>query len=206
MAFWDDLGSFFFGSDPSYEQVNRQTPEQQKAMQGYFNNPIQNSSTYQAGNNWIQNILSNDPSSYSAFEGPLMQQFQQQIIPQIAERFGGLAGNAGSSALNNSLAQAGSNLSTNLGGIRAGLQQNAVNQGLQYAQQPYSNLLGGLGVNAFENVQNQGQQGLAGPLFGAVGASAANPLGGAFGNYLGSNLFGQQNLPMNQKQSRQPGW
>jgi hypothetical protein len=205
MAFWDDLGGFLFGSDPSFEKLSTKTPEQERALQGYFNNPIQNNGTYQAGNDWIQKILSNDPSAYAAYEAPLMQQFQQQIIPQIAERFGGLAGNAGSSALNNSLAQAGKDLSTNIGGIRAGLQQNAVNQGLQYAQQPYQNTLAGVGLNTFENVQTPGQEGFAAPLLGAIGTAAAGPLGGAFGNFAGSALFGKSNLPKNQPQ-RQAGW
>jgi hypothetical protein len=182
------ISEFFFGSDPKMKKMNNFTQEQQRGHQDYWNNPIQNSPLYGAGQDWIQRILSNDPEAYADFEKPIMNQFEQQIVPAIAERFGGIAGNKGNSGLNNSLAQAGKDLSTNIGGIRAGLQQNAVNQGLAYAQQPYSNAQAGFGVREFENVQQPGTEGLISPLLkkglGAAASSFGAPMGQAASKYF----------------------
>jgi hypothetical protein len=158
------------GKQDEFKQVNRFSPEQQKAFQEYWNNPITQQPGYQAGNQYIQNLLSGNPEAYAAFEAPLMRQFKEQTVPGIAERFAGMgtgAGAGGSSALYNSLAKAGSDFSTNIAALRGNMQMQALPQALQYAQQPYSNALGGFGVSPFENVMMQGQPGV-GDYFGQI--------------------------------------
>ncbi len=53
---------------------------------------IQQNPLYQSGQAHIQNILGGDTSN---FEAPLMRQFQEQIIPQLAERFSGAGAGGG---------------------------------------------------------------------------------------------------------------
>lgn len=184
MGLFDSL----FGTDPKMEQVSRFTPQQEQAFGQFWDNPIDQSPLYQSGSNWLQGILSNSPEAFQQFEAPLMSQFNEQIVPAIAERFGAIAGNRGNSGLNNSLAQAARGLSTNLGGIRAGLQQGAAGQALNYAQQPYNNMLSGFGVQSFDNVQTPGTQGFAAPLLSGIGAAMGGPIGSSLGNALGGGL------------------
>lgn len=78
---------------------------------------------------YLQSILSDQPEAFNAFEAPIRRQFEQEIVPGLAERFGAGAGSAGalsSSSLNRSLSQAGRDLSTNLAGLRAGLKDQAI--------------------------------------------------------------------------------
>lgn len=158
------ITGFFSGSGKNkIKQQSNMTPEQQQGFKNYWDNPITGDETYQAGNQYIKNLLSGNPEAYAAFEAPLMRQFQEQTIPGIAERFAGMgtgAGAGGSSALYNSLAKAGSDFSTNIAALRGGLQMQALPQALNYAQQPYSNAMAGFGVNSFQNYQNQPQPGL----------------------------------------------
>ena len=82
---------------------------------------------------YLTSLLSGSPESTAAFEEPYLRQFQQQIVPGIAERFGGAAGSHGSlssSGLNQSLAAAGTDLQSNLAALREGLKGQAVS-GLQ---------------------------------------------------------------------------
>lgn len=79
----------------------------------------------------LSELLGGDDESFSKFEQPYLRQFERDIIPRIMERFGGSAGSHGalsSGGLNQSLAQAGTDLSTNLASLRGGMQQNALSQ------------------------------------------------------------------------------
>lgn len=80
---------------------------------------------------YINQILSGDPAAFEAFEKPYKQQFEREIVPGIAERLGGSAGSAGalsSSSLNRSVAQAGTDLSTNLAALRSNLKDQAISR------------------------------------------------------------------------------
>lgn len=115
---------------------------------------IQQSPLFQQGTSFLQNLLSGSPESTAAFEAPAMRQFQEQIIPKLAERFSGMgAGAQSSSAFQQALGQAGAGLSENLQALRSGLQMQALPSALGFAQQPISNLLGlgglGLGTQTF---------------------------------------------------------
>lgn len=188
------LLDFLFGRRDKMSQVPTLAPYQQQGLQGLFANPIQNSPLYGAGSNYLQNLLQGGPEAFQAFEAPYLMNFEQNIAPGIAERFAGLGtGSSGlqSSGLNNSLAQAGRSLQTDLAGLRSNLQMQALPQALGYAQQPYSNMFTGLGIRPFENVYQPGTPGLVGGalpgLFGGFGMGAG--LGLANRAY---NMFGGQ--------------
>lgn len=81
----------------------------------------------------LAGILGNDPNSLRAFEDPYLKQFNEEIIPNIAERFSGL-GAQRSSAFGQALAQGGQDLETRLASLRSQLKQNALQSLLQFGQ------------------------------------------------------------------------
>lgn len=181
----------FFGTEDKVKQANLYTPEQQRALVDYFNNPIQQTPLYGSGASYLQNLLSGTPNATAEFNAPYLQQFQQQIVPGLSERFAGMGTGGGalsSSAFNQTLAQAGTGLQATLAQLRQQLLGQASQQALGYAQQPYSNLLGGLGMRQFENIYKPGSPGAGQSLLGGAAgglagflASGGNPLGAIAG-------------------------
>lgn len=117
---------------------------------------------FQNGQNWL-NSLFNDQDFFRNFEAPLQRNFQENTIPELANRFAsmGSGGSTGSTAFRNQLAREGSNLHTNIAALRGGMQQQGANQQLQYAQAPFSNYMQLL-QQALTPTQNTFQQGSQG--------------------------------------------
>ena len=175
------LNEFFFGRGDKNKRLSTKTKQQNEALKRYFEQSIEKSPLYGAGSQFLQSLLSNEPGAFDAFEAPYIQQFNQQTAPGIAERFAGMgtgAGASSSSALNNSLAQAGAGLQNQLASLRGNLQMQGLGQALQYAQQPYSNILQGVGLNTFENSYQPGNLGLVGEFATSFVKSAGKTLGG----------------------------
>jgi len=164
-------GSFWTGSKGGYDQVSRMTPQQQQM----FGDMLQGLGGAQgSGMEWINDILSGDPEAFNKFEAPMKRQFEQETVPGIAERFAGLGshGAQSSSAMQQTMGQAGRELTENLAALRGNLQQNALSQlqglmGQAYQptfestyRQPTGGFLGGLG---------QGLAGGSGQLLGLAG-------------------------------------
>ncbi len=143
---------------------------------------ITQNQNYQQGNEWLQGLF-NDPQFFQNIEAPAMRQFNEEIVPGLANRFAsmGSGGSTGSTAFRNQLGREGSNLATNLAANRTGLQQQGVNQGLQYGQQPINNIMQML-QQALQPTQNTYQ----GPSQGFFGGLAAPFASGA------ANIWGQQ--------------
>lgn len=118
---------------------------------------------------YLNQILSDDPEAMEAFNAPAMQEFEEDIIPSILERFSGL-GARSSSALNQTLARAGQKLSTNLNAQRQQLKGNAVNSLLSYSQL-------GLTPKTSPYVK-EGQQGLLNSVAPAAAKAATAYFGG----------------------------
>lgn len=131
----------------------------------------------ESGMSYLSSILGGDETSAGAFEAPLMRQFQEQTVPELAERFASLDAQ-GSSAFGQSLGQAGAGLAENLAALREGLKMQAIQQ-LQG--------LGGMGLGQrFENILRPGRQGALGPIL----AAAAGGMAGGFGQSAGAGMFG----------------
>lgn len=130
----------------------------------------------------LQNLQQLLAGGGEAYERPAMRQFEEQIVPGIAERFTGMgAGAQRSSAFGQQLGQAGAGLAENLAMQRGGLQQ----QGMQQLMQ-----LLGLGMQpTHQYMQIPGQQGGLGQLFGGIGSSFGSGLG-MFGLGRLGKLFG----------------
>jgi len=178
------LNKLFPGKPGEYKAMPTMIPEQQGLLgqlMGGLGGPLQSG----LGN--LQSMLSGDASAY---EAPAMRQFQQEILPMIAERFSGMgAGAQSSSAFQQALGGAGAGLAENLAMQRAQLQ----NQGLGQL----GSLLGyGLGAQPFQWQQMGGQQGIGeamAPGFGiGLGEKLPGQLSSTFQTGFGKlgNLLG----------------
>jgi len=195
MSFWKNTGRYIFGEKGGRENIY--SPEQQQLQSNMYQNAqtgITGNRGYQLGQDYINRLLSNDPESYAAFEAPYRQQYEQQVIPGIAERFAGMgAGNQSSSAFRNELAQAGGDYTTGLAALRAQMQMQALPEALNYAKAPMENLAQ-LGQFGFKTPykEREGSTGAFQPLAEAAGAYFAGPAGAMAGSTIGgliSNWF-----------------
>jgi len=92
---------------------------------------------------YLQNLLGRSPEEqYSTFAQPYMRQFQEEIMPEVAERFAG-AGALSGSGFQNAISHAGAGLAENLASLKGNLinqmldrQLQGANVGLGYAQMP----------------------------------------------------------------------
>jgi len=157
-----------------------------KGMKG--NQDVTQNQNYQTGQDWLQSMFS-DPSFFEKFEAPMQRQFQEQTVPELANRFAGMGsgGSTGSTAFRNQLGREGSNLSTNMAAMRGQMQQQAIPQLLGYAQQPFSNLMTMYNQALGQGTQNQYQPPSAGP-FGGAFASLLSGFGQGFGNKFGQGM------------------
>ncbi len=114
-----------FGDGGKKEKVKNYDPYNQE-QRNYSNQLLEGAQGQQANVlNYLNSILSDNPELMEQFENPMMQQFQRKTLPGIAERFAGM--NAGSSsALNQTLGEAGNDLQMNLANHRAQLKQFAL--------------------------------------------------------------------------------
>jgi len=105
---------------------------------------------------------------------PARQQFQQQTLPGIQERFIA-GGGARSGAVGRAGVQAGADLETGLSGqlaqLIAGAQEGSLNRQAGLATSPI--------MNTFQRPSDSPLGNLLGPLAGGIGTAAGGPLGGA---------------------------
>ena len=118
-----------FGRGQRFKQMPTMNSQQQGLNQQLMSG-LQGGQSNVAGMDYLNQLMSNDPNAFAAYEAPMMRQFNQEITPQIAEQFGGMGsgGALGSSAFQQQLAGAAGRLSQDLGAQRAGLRQGAMQQ------------------------------------------------------------------------------
>jgi hypothetical protein len=168
------VGSLFFGNPEQNYQQSILTPEQQR-LQGQ--GIAAGGQALQQAQGYYNDLFNPNGQNYNALSAPVMRQFNEEIVPGLAEQFAGMgAGNLSSSGFRNAAVGAGADLSERLGAIRAQLRQQGA-QGLQglYQQglQPTS-----------ENIMRPGTGGLLDSLAPALGTAAGSflgPLGAAAG-------------------------
>jgi hypothetical protein len=124
-----------FGSKPKVRRTSKYRPEQED----FFNQMLsgaQGGQTNIPGMDFLQQLAGGGQGAYDVFEAPALRQFNEQIIPGIANRFssGGLGGQS-SQAFQHSLNTAGTRMAEDLAAQRAGLQSGAMDQLLGYGQQ-----------------------------------------------------------------------
>lgn len=155
---------------------------------------------YQQGQQYLSGILSQSPEAMQQFEAPAMRQFNEEIVPGIAERFSGM-GARNSSAFQQAMGQAGTGLAERLAAMRANLGMQATQQGLGYALTPFQQALQqqqltlgrtglGLGTAPFGYQAFQGTPGFGSSIAGGLGQGAGAAIGSAALTGLGALLGG----------------
>lgn len=179
------LKNILFGSGPKTQKLDALTPQQTQFLNQLIGmlgiDPSQldlgQSQTFQTGESALLDLLGGGASE---LEQPIIDQFQNEIFPQIAQRFGGL-GAQSSSGYQNALSSAGSSLASLLGKTRFDARQNALNQALGFSQarsgglQNLANLA--LGTKQFGYQTTPASQGLVQGLAGALGGGVATGAG-----------------------------
>lgn len=111
---------------------------------------------------YLHQILSDNPELMKQFEAPALRQFQEQIVPGLAERFT-QAGARSSSGFNQALAQQAGSLSERLAAMRAGLKNQALQGVFNF---------GKFGLSPLQtNFYRPGEQGLLGSLASGFGSA-----------------------------------
>ncbi len=185
------------GNQGGVEQYSTKTPAQEQFLYNQFKNNIETDPLYKSGSSYLQNLLSGAPNATAEFNAPYLQQFQQQIVPGLSERFAGMGTGAGalaSSGFNQTMAQAGSGLQSTLAALRQQLMGQASQQALGYAQQPWANKYQGLQTNAFENVNTPDTPGFLGTFGPALLQGALTAFGGPAGAAIGAGIGGLSGL------------
>lgn len=173
----------YFGSqDDQYKQLPTRTGEQQQGLSqifGNLNQMNQPGGSYGRAQNYLSSILSGDPNTMNSFAQPYLQQFEQQIVPQLANRFAAIGGAHGGGAIGSSsfaqaLGGAGAQLQSNLAGLFANLQRGAASD----VSGQYNNLASlGLGQSPFENIYERGTTGPMGGLASGLAQGAGQYAG-----------------------------
>ncbi len=155
------FSDFMFGSESKMKNFNK---DSLMALLEMLNGGgLQGNDLYGGGSNFLQSLFSNDPQQMQQFQAPYMENFQQNIVPDIANRFAGMG--TGASGLNSSgfqqtLAQSGRGLQKDLASMRMQQQMQGLPQALQYAQQPISNAMTAAGMVPNQYYERPGQQGM----------------------------------------------
>lgn len=181
---------FLFGSPDSFQKLPTGTPEQEQLHQNILSqaNSMSQGGGYQQAQDYYNKLFQPGNQAYEQFSAPYMNQFQEQILPQIAERFAG-GGALSSSGFGQALGGAGAGLQAQLAQLFASLQSDAArSQTNQYNQLAQT----GLNREPFAYERQEGSGGFLGPLLTALAGSAGGPIGAALGSGVSggiSNLF-----------------
>ncbi|MGD8305138.1 MAG: hypothetical protein PVF17_00660 [Ignavibacteria bacterium] len=101
------------GQPGRFEQINLLNPQQRQLQESL-------GQAVSPGLNYYKGILGGDTSQLQALSDPIMRQFEQQIAPGIAGRFAS-RNSLRSSAFQNALGTAATNLGSNIGQLQANL-------------------------------------------------------------------------------------
>lgn len=172
-SYHNELDKFLFGTGPEIQKLPTGT-EQQMQFGGndifsFLKSMMQGGGGLNMANQYDQSLLGQGPQAFNQFAAPYMQQFQEQILPQIAERFAGM-GALSSSGFGQALGGAASGFQSNLAQLFSQLQGQAA--GRQQGQfQNLSQL--GLGYSPFAYHEKQGTQGFGAQFLAALAKVAA---------------------------------
>jgi hypothetical protein len=190
-----DFMDWLVGSPDKLKKIDTGTKEQQqfggKDLINWLQQEMQQGGGFDLANQHDKNLL-NGPDAFNNFAAPYLQQFQEQILPQIAERFAG-GGALSSSGFGQALSSGASSLQANLAQLFSELQGQAA--GRQQGQfQNLSNT--GLNYQPFAYEKQQGSAGVLGPLATGLTTALAGPLAGMAAGGI-TSLFKNNNTQSN---------
>lgn len=126
--------SAFGGSKNELNQLPTKTKEQKRFQQGQLQQAMGlegKGGGYGNAMDILQQYLNPQSDIYKDFEAPYLQQFNEQIVPGLAERFAGYGNSSGalsSSGFAQALGGAGAGLQAKLAGLKAGIQNQSIGQ------------------------------------------------------------------------------
>lgn len=172
------LTEFLFGSKDKIKKLPTMNPQQNQFLNSILGQLMSmqgQGGGYGNALDLLQQYLDPQSEVYQNFEKPYLQQFEQETVPMLAERFagygGGMGGALSSSGFGQALSSAGSNLQTNLAQMKSGMQR----QSIQDLLSQFNELSKfGLGASPFAYQNKKGNVGFV-PTF----------LGSAAGKYFG---------------------
>jgi len=184
----------FSGKPDKLKKVDTLNSQQRHLLEKYMKKidprafDLSKNPTFQAGQNFLTDMLNPSSEAYSKFEAPYLRNFQERIVPGIAERFSAYDAQ-NSSAFGQSLGQAGAGLQEQLASMRTQGMMNASQGALNYGLAP-SNLANSmvgqaLGTPAYAYQNIQGQPGWGQGLMGGLGQGLGSVAGAAIGSALG---------------------
>jgi len=169
------FSEWLFGSEPKIKKKQAYTDQQMQ-----FLNQLMGSLMGGGKGNFLdyyQNLLGGEggQGDFENFAAPYRQQFENETIPMLAERFagagGGMGGALSSSGFGQSLSSAGGNFNAQLAQLFASLRQNAAGQ--------MSNLAGlGLGAQPYMFTQQGANPGAWAQIGSAAMGAAGRGMGG----------------------------
>ena len=193
------IKDFFFGSKGKTKKKPTMSPEQEAFLRSIYEGPgIEASQGYQDLSDYYRRLYSNDPQARADYEAPYRQNFEQQTVPMIAERFAGMgtgAGGLNSSALYNSLAQAGRNLESDLASQRAQLQGQSAGQYQNFSQSPYDMKMQGLQYSPYAYFSEPGTSGLIPEVLKGIASGGAAGAGYGAMNFAANRFMGNTQAP-----------
>jgi len=181
------IGEWLFGNSPKLKKKPTGTAAQQQFggqdLIGMLQQMMGQGGGLNQANQYDQGLLGGGPGqggqqgAYEQFSNPYIQQFNEQVLPGIAERFAG-NGALSSSGFGQALGGAASGLQSQLAQLFSQLQGQAA--GRQQNQfQGLSQL--GLNYSPFAYHEKQGTQGFLAPFLSALVGNATTPKVGGFG-------------------------
>lgn len=200
----------FSGKGDKLKKVDTLNSKQQELLKKYIRSinrdafDLSENPTFQAGQSFITDMLNPSSDAYKKFEAPYLRQFQEQLVPQLTERYNAYDLQK-SSGFDQALAHAYTGMQENLAAMKTqnmmAASQGALNYGMAPANLANSMVSQALGTPAYAYQNIQGQpgwgQGLMGGLgqgLGTVGGaligSALGPVGTAAGGAIGGWLGG----------------
>jgi hypothetical protein len=186
------FSDWLFGSPDKLEKVPTGTKEQQQFgghdLISMLQQMMQQGGGLNLANQYDKGLLGQGQEAFDQFSSPYLQQFQEKLLPQIAERFAS-AGALSSSGFGQALGGAASDLQSQLAQLFSSLQ----GQAAQRQQGQFQNLSQlGLNYQPFQYVQKQGYSGFLNNLLGGVGNSLGPNIGNALGGGISSLFKGSQ--------------
>lgn len=175
----NELFRIIFGDQGGFEQFETLTPQQrdlfsqlqQALMGGDTSSPIGGA----IGR--LGALAGGDPQAMQEFEQPMMNQFNQETVPGLAARFGGMGsgGALSGTGFRQAALREGSNLQDRIAATRAGLQTQAAGQ--------LPAFYGQAGQQQFQPAYRQPRLGLLGSAAQGLGdalGQGASKMGGGF--------------------------
>ena len=179
------LGKHASGTKPFMQKFQTLSHEQKSVLKDLLKHPninmskfgVEKQPLYQEGGDYLSKILSQDPEMMKQFEAPMQREFNEQIVPGLAEQFSGM-GARSSSGFNQAMGQQAGSLAERIAAMRAGLGMQASGMAGDYAQMPFQQAMQGQTLGLSRMGLGLGTPAFGQQAFGATSGAAQGIMGG----------------------------